>query len=269
VIANLAVGVDFIYRKYDRGTATYVVGTQPGGAGFPVSQIYVPESYTDPVTGITAPYYQVCATCTRPTGQNITVTNVNYQTYKGVDITATKRFSNHWQMQSGLTIQNNPQFFPVGSTSFNSPTGLEFQQGVSTLPVYLWKLNGSYQFPWDIAFSGNFNWQNGSTRSETINGPGSVFGGVGQTNLTLNTLAFQSADKVRLDDTKLLDLSVSKSFRFRGGKNRVKLTGDAFNVFNENTILSYGSNNASSTSFTSPLTIVPPRVFRVGATINF
>jgi hypothetical protein len=229
----------------------------------------VPASYTDPVTGITAPYYVVCPTCTRPTGANVTVTNINYQVYQGVDITATKRFSQHWQMQSGLTIQNNPQYFPVGSASFNSPTGQAFQDGVSTIGTYLWKLNGSYQFPWDISFSENFNWQQGATRTETINGPGSVFGGVGQGNITLNTLEFQNRDKVRFGDTKILDLSLSKTIRFSGGRYRLKLTGDAFNVFNQNVILTYSSNNASTLSFTSPASIVPPRVFRVGITANF
>ena len=58
-------------------------------------------------------------------------------------------------------------------------------------------------------------------------------------------------------------------FNFRGGKNRVKLMFDAFNVFNTNTILSYSSNNRSSSSFSSPSSIVPPRVFRIGASISF
>ena len=30
LISNLAVGVDYIYRKYDRGTTTYTIGYQPG-----------------------------------------------------------------------------------------------------------------------------------------------------------------------------------------------------------------------------------------------
>ena len=42
LIANLAVGVDFIYRKYDRGTTTYTIGYQPGGPNGSLSAIYVP-----------------------------------------------------------------------------------------------------------------------------------------------------------------------------------------------------------------------------------
>ncbi len=40
LIANLAIGVDYIYRKYDRGTTTYTIGYQPGAPGYPLSQIY-------------------------------------------------------------------------------------------------------------------------------------------------------------------------------------------------------------------------------------
>ncbi len=40
------------------------------------------------------------------------MTNPNYQIYHGVDITATKRFSNRWQMQSALTLQTNPSYLP-------------------------------------------------------------------------------------------------------------------------------------------------------------
>ena len=54
-----------------------------------------------------------------------------------------------------------------------------------------------------------------------------------------------------------------------GGKNRVKFMLDGFNVFNTNTILSFSSNNKSNAAFTSPSSLVPPRVFRVGASISF
>ena len=40
-------------------------------------------------------------------------------------------------------------------------------------------------------------------------------------------------------------------------------------MFNENTILGYASGNQSVAGFTQPSTIVPPRVFRFGASIQF
>ena len=44
---------------------------------------------------------------------------------------------------------------------------------------------------------------------------------------------------------------------------------DGFNMFNENTIQGYVSNNQSNAGFTQPDSIVPPRVFRFGASLNF
>ena len=44
---------------------------------------------------------------------------------------------------------------------------------------------------------------------------------------------------------------------------------DGFNLFNVNTITAYASGNQSVAGFTQPSTIVPPRVFRVGASLNF
>jgi hypothetical protein len=44
---------------------------------------------------------------------------------------------------------------------------------------------------------------------------------------------------------------------------------DAFNIFNINTITSFGSDNVGDATFASPNAIVPPRVFRVGLSIAF
>ena len=50
LIPNLAVGVDYIYRKYDRGTTTYTIGYQPGGrSGTRCRAIYVPAATATPI----------------------------------------------------------------------------------------------------------------------------------------------------------------------------------------------------------------------------
>ena len=68
---------------------------------------------------------------------------------------------------------------------------------------------------------------------------------------------------------KLFDMGVQKVFRFRSGKNRLRLMLDGFNILNQNTIQSYASNNQSLPGFTQPATIVAPRVFRFGASVQF
>jgi hypothetical protein len=285
LMANFAVSVDYTYRNYDRGTSTYSVGFTPyttganAGGMTILSSLYTgPLSYTDPITGKTGTYYVYCSTCVKPSATagaplaNISLTSPNYSLYHGVDITANKRFSNKWQMNFAVTLQNAP-----GYTNFvGSPTGLQYTQGISTLARYVIKGNGSYQLPWGVTVSANLNYYDGATRSESINGPGSVPGsggvnylGVTQSALSFTTLAFQPANAVRYAPTKLLDMGAQKVFSFRGGKNRVTLMLDAFNIFNSNTIQSYNTNNISLSTNTSPTSLIAPRVFRIGAKIAF
>jgi Carboxypeptidase regulatory-like domain len=274
LVANLALGVDYVYRKYDRGLATYTLGYQPGAPGYPLSQIYTgPLSYTDPITGKTGTYYQVKPGAMRPSGAgSITFTNPNYQVYNGVDITVTKRYSDKWQLAGAVTIQDNPSYFPEGSVDFVNPTGIEYQHGVSTLAKYVIKLNGSYDLPWGMQASGNFNMFQGGSRTLTINGPGNVYGGVnaaGQdTTISQTTVEFQERNSFRFDSTKMLDLGFQKKVSF-GDRLKVNVMLDLFNVFNVNTVLSYSSGNLSLPASTSPASIIPPRVLRIGARLKF
>jgi hypothetical protein len=280
LISNLAVGVEYVYRNYDRGTAGYTVGYQPGGPNFPLSSIYTgPLTYTDPVTGRTAEYFEICQGCMRPSGiaaATVTTTSLNYNVYQGVITTVNKRFSDRWMLNGSVTVQTNPNY----TEHQVNPTGLNFTDGRSTLARYLVKLNGSYAAPWGINVAANLNVNDGANRTLTINGPGSVYGGVNAsgaaTTLTGNacscgTLRIEPAGTTRLEAIKLLDLGVHKVISFRGGRNRVKLMGDVFNVFNINTITGYSddANNLSHELYNTPNNIVPPRVFRFGAQLSF
>jgi hypothetical protein len=274
--------VDYTYRKYDRGTATYSVGYTPNDGLDVLSKLYTgPIAYTDPTTGKTGNYYIKCSTCATPSGLvQTTLTNPNWTTYSGVDITANKRFSNRWQLNTALTLQSSP-----GHTAFiGNPTGQEYTNDISQLARYVFKANGSYQFGWGIQGSANLNINDGATRARTVNGPGTVAGSGGcvfpittspctpGTNLTYGTLAFQPVNTERFNATKLLDLGAQKVFTFRGGKNRLTLMLDAFNVFNTSTIQSFATGNLSTITINgkdSPASVVPPRVFRVGAKIAF
>ena len=64
-------------------------------------------------------------------------------------------------------------------------------------------------------------------------------------------------------------IGIQKAFWFHGGRNRLKLILDGFNMFNENTILGYSSPNITKAGYTQPSSIVSPRVFRVGTSITF
>jgi hypothetical protein len=281
LIPNLAVGADYIYRKYDRGTQTYVLGYEPGAAGYPVSSIYesTPRVHVDPVTGRTANYFVVQQGLTRPSGLTVTATNPDYQIYNGVDLTLQKRYSDKWQLNLAVTLQKRNDY----DVYFTNPTGVDLTQGRNTGPRYLIKVNGSYDLPWGVMFSTNFNMNDGATRTLFISGPGQVYGGTTGTisynaaGANTNTLTFEPAGTTRFAKTKLLDLSLSKTFTFRGGQNRIKAAIDGFNILNTSTVLGYSSDNLSALgSAVNPIipaerisSIIPPRVFRAGLTIWF
>jgi hypothetical protein len=269
LMSNLALGVDVIYRKYDRGTTTYTVGYQPGAANFPISNLYSgPIPHTDATTGLTGNYYTICATCQRPSGLgSIIMTNPNYQTYLGADFTINKRYSDRWQLNLALTVQKRNDYTVDGG--FTDPQNREYANGNSTLARYIFKLNGSYDLPWGVTTSMNLNVNDGNVRTMIIRGPGNVFGGVGQGTISRSTIQFQPNNTTRFERTQLLDLSVQKTFSFRGGQNRIKLILDGFNMLNTATVQSYSSNNLSLATNTRVSRIIPPRVFRIGAQINF
>ncbi|MBA3948563.1 MAG: carboxypeptidase regulatory-like domain-containing protein [Acidobacteria bacterium] len=270
LIPNLAAGVDYIYRKYDRGLQDFTIGYQPGAPGYPLTNIYTgPLTHTDTASGISAPYYVVTNGLARPSGLGtITVTDPDSEDYHGVDFTVNKRYSDKWQLSAALTVQTNPNHILKGSIN---PTGDEFLEGASTIAKYVFKMNGSYQFPWGVMASANFNMNHGAVRQTAvvIDGPGDVYGGTtGQ--ISYDTLQFQARDEFRYDPAPLLDLGVHKTFALGSSeKYRFKLMLDMFNILNTNTIIDYSSDNFSQASFSAPSAIVPPRVFRIGGTINF
>ena len=117
--------------------------------------------YTDAVTGRTANYYTVQQGLTRPTGQTVTATNPDYQTYQGVDLTLNKRYSDKWQFNVAVTLQKrNDQ-----DVYFTNPTGVDLTQGLNTQSRYLIKVNGSYDLPWGVMASTNFNMNDGAQRT--------------------------------------------------------------------------------------------------------
>ena len=164
-----------------------------------------------------------------------------------------KRFSNRWQMNGSLTVQDNPQYTPLDLAwrSRTSPIRPAWSSPTASARWrrYLFKLNGSYALPWDINASGNLNINDGDTADHhrsRVRATSTVAStpAARRRRSAYNTLTFQAAEHERFDAVKLLDLGFQKTFTFNGGKNRLKLILDVFNMFNINTITGYSQQQA-------------------------
>ena len=75
-------------------------------------------------------------------------------------------------MQSAFTYNINRNYSQL--SSYQSPTGFEFSNGVLSGGRYVVKVNGSVNLPWGLRSGANFQSQDGGVRNSTINGPGQV-----------------------------------------------------------------------------------------------
>jgi hypothetical protein len=278
---HLAIGAEVVFRRYDRGPATYVLGAQPGGPAYPLSQLYTgPLTHTDPVSGKSAPYYVIRPGTPRPFGVFSSQTRETYEDYRGLDLTLRKRYDGRWQAGVALTIQTRNDHSPIETLPDGNPTGNEFFDGHNAIARYLLKVHGSYDLPWGLMASTNLNVNDGAIRDLVIDGPGPVFGGdgaLGVTTITYDTLHFETTGTTRFAPAALWDIGLRKSFAIGGGRHQVQVMLDGFNILNAATALSYASDNVSTTGTTAlPVPpserisgLLPPRILRVGLRVTF
>jgi hypothetical protein len=205
------------------------------------------------------------------------------QTYKGLELMATKRMSNRWMMRGSLTLSDWVQ--NVGENSFSNPThlrdssgnctncdGSQVVQGSGTGSgakggIYInskWAYNvtGAYQIPViETSFGFNLTGRQGYpipyiARVRTSEGPQSV-------------LIDEDIDAHRLPNIMNLDLRLAKDIRL--GPVGFTVSADVFNVFNRNTELQRNVANASNTGTAQNRIseLLSPRVIRLGARLTF
>jgi hypothetical protein len=192
------------------------------------------------------------------------------QTYRGLEITAAKRFNNTWQVLAGYTVSRTI----TNAENVRTPNDLINSRGpVLFGRTHTFKVTGSYLFPYDISVSGNFRTQTGLpvTRVTTYS--------LTQGNVTVNVEPFGSQ---RLDPMTTIDLRASKVFRM--GARDLELMVDVYNLDNVNTVYEVrtltGRINVregglptgaliNQQQFLSPTAILPPRIFRLAALYRF
>jgi len=298
LMSDLSVGINGTYRKLQNFVGT--VGEHTQGAG----DYYSSADYVlapNPITAIlpngdsvTQSYYMLKTGEKAARYSVIRNTPDYYQTYKGLEFTATKRMSNRWMLRGNLTLQSWQQHVGAGAivdpTLARSSTGCSVCNGSQVLiqstgsggksNVYInakWEgdLTGAYQIP-VIETSLGFNLS--SRQGYALPYVATVrFPAAGGEN-TKSILLESSTDKFRNDNVTQLDLRLAKDLRL--SRFGLTLSVDAFNVMNSNTVLqrnaaSVCSGTTASSKCTAASTsnhiteVLSPRVFRLGARVSF
>jgi len=164
------------------------------------------------------------------------------QTYKGIEITATKRMSNRWQVLagytysqmrvSGLSVNINPNSLLnvngilTGQVNVNNTPTFAVNGQLTDRP-HQFKLTGTYVLPlWDIGLAANLNAQSGIAVTRQVS-----------TTLTVGgttTVNVEEPGSARLPTRTAMDLRVSKAARF--GVRELEASVDFNNLFNVNTM---------------------------------
>ena len=168
------------------------------------------------------------------------------QSYKGLEITLTKRLSNRWQMLAGYTGSKNRLRNVTVDTSPNfliNANGNITNAANADRPNQF-KLTGMYILPWhDVIVSGNFRSQQGPPVTRQISRALAI--GASQ------TINLEPLGNTRIGTLTTIDLRVAKLFKFNNRSFETSLDFD--NLANADTV--WGVRTLTpATAFTDPTT---------------
>ena len=280
---NVKLSVEGVFRRGKNLLATLEVGIPQDGSGY--TSTTAVDQGPDGVSG-TADDKQVQVFNLKPQfggQQKHLVTNKDgFDTsFKGLVVTLQKRFSQRWQGLLGYSLSKDDlsraatgggpfgggEEESAGQNAFLDPnTAINNDRGPSFFDRrHSFKLSGSYEIPKiDVNVAGVFLVQTGvpyariASVSEDVNGAGFNQGPI--------TFFAEPRDARRIETLKYMDFRLSKFFVF-SHQQRIEVMLDVFNLFNASAVTSPNSNTGSA--FGNALSILGPRVFRIGAKYNF
>jgi len=245
----------------------------------PITQLPDQNGVMQPITnGLTGqPMTLFNLSPAKQTAFNFVVTNVpklDNSAYHGVEFTAVKRLSNKWQLLSGFTIQRQKGTYGRGYSdqaygdNFTDPNN-DINRNNNYLnsdSTYIFKVDSSYEFPWKIGTSMNFQHYTGLPLQ-----PVEIFGTNGGLTQGTETVILQPAGIKRLPGVNMLNLRLSREFAVKE-RWRVIPVVDFFNVTSAQTVV--GENNfidvnPANSTYLKPFQTIDPFVTRFGLRFTF
>jgi hypothetical protein len=186
--------------------------------------------------------------------------------YNGLEFTATKRFTQRWQMQAGFTVGKNTGGTTNGS-DLNDPNVTLYPTGIIGNDSELaFRLSGSYRLPWDVSLAGALVSNNGYpyVSNYSVSRAQAAAAGVSLTRASQTVVLSERGDE-RYPNVTMADLRLSRTFRF--GTRRITPQADFFNLTNADATVSH--NTTVGTTYLLPQEILAPRIIRLGFSIDF
>jgi hypothetical protein len=276
---GFAVGVNYSWRKYVGFTVDEYVGMEPSDWR---AVSLTPAASTCPAAQNarcpTVTYYQ----------SNFQVPGVQIRrsfdgdlynrVFNGLDLTARKRLSHRWLMNTSLsfnsTIVNNGFGGAIANTIPEDPTNLTLRDGfqydyasagsglgnVYVNAKWLFKLSGLYQLPGDFNVSAFYNAREGYLFEPNITFAGRTLGS------GTATILLDPVGENRLPNYQNIDFHVERPIK--AGTTRFIPSLDVFNLGNFNTVqaLQRQQNSAIANNISS---VLAPRVIRFGVRVNW
>jgi carboxypeptidase family protein/TonB-dependent receptor-like protein len=284
---GFAVGANYIWRRYgdfqwsDRvgiTSADWIATTfTPAASACPGNDGNRINAATCPAVTFYQPAFQ------QPTVVTLAMADGFQRTFNGVELSARKRMSHRWLMNTSFSY--NSTIVDFGEFTGSQPStasaalsedpsnrqqrqGFQYDyltggSGIGNVYVnakYLFKISGLYQLPGDVNVSAFYNARQGYPLENTVQTPSRVNGG-GQIDVLLD-----SVGDTRLPNYQNLDFHIERPVRI--GSTRFIPALDIFNVANSNTIQAIRSRqNAANANQVQA--ILAPRVLRMGVRVNW
>jgi hypothetical protein len=195
---------------------------------------------------------------------NIPQLNTNH--YNGVELTATKRLSNGWQLQAGYTLQQQKGVYTRGLTDdFNNPNnGINrTNANLNYDATQMFKLLGSYTLPKSINAAINYQHYTGYPLDPNNGPPTAYFENLNQGQVSV---VGEQIGKIRLPNVDIVNLRLSRPTHF-ADRFTLEPTVDLFNILNSNTVVSEVPTGGSN--FEKPTNQINPFIARFALRFSF
>ena len=271
VMRDLGVRVGYVWKHDDDGWQQIVPNR-------PFSAYNIPVTVTEPTTGQQFELFNLDNPAGRPITQFTTNLDDYEGTYRTLEFSSNKRYSNRWSMNASFsytwteefnrtyfnnvfaTAVNNFSLFGAHSTNPNERTFNEFT-------TWNAKFSGTVDAGWGLRVTPVLKAQSGAPYGRVVNIPGCT------ATVTSNCLNYGAqlvlAEPIgtrRQDTVAVLDFRVEKQVRL-ADRARVGLFFDLFNSLNSNTAVNI--NWRSGSTFEKATTVLAPRIAKFGVKFDW